>query len=451
MTTSETIATSTHPDDVTQEVPVVPGEQTESELHGAPRRRLWSKRNLIIAAVVVALAGAGLGYWLSSGSSPTSGFQVTTEVVKVTTGTMKQTVAASGTIEPTTTADLNFGASGKVTAVNVVAGQTVTAGQVLATVDSTALQDDVNSAQSSLTSAQAKQSSDEDDGATASQIDSDEASVTSAQTQLTTAQTSLADANLTSTIAGTVASVALTVGQEVTASGNSSAASDSTGGSNGAASTGLGNTSTSDASSSSSAQVVVISTGSYMVSTTVDDSQVGLVKTGDQAVITPSNSTTPVYGTVTSVGLVASTTSDVATFPVTIAVTGSPTGLYAGSTASISIIVKQINNAIQVPTAAISYAGGSATVTAVVNGAHVSKAVTTGEVSDGYTQITKGLSSGEKVQEQVIKFPGSTGTGRSLFGGSGTTGGRTFGGGGSFGGGAPGGFTRGSGGGGFGG
>ncbi len=335
---------------------------------------------------------------------------------------------------------------------NVVAGQKVTAGQVLATVDSTALQDDVNAAQASLTSAEAKQSSDDSDGASTSQIDSDEASVTSAQTQLTTAQTSLADANLTSTIAGTVASVDLTVGQEVTASGNSSSSGTSAGGSNSSASTGLGGASTSSASSSSSAQVVVISTDSYMVSTTVDDSQVGLVKTGDQAVITPSNSTTNVYGTVQSVGLVASTTSDVATFPVTIAVTGSPSGLYAGSTATISIIVKQINNAIQVPTAAISYSGGNATVTAVVNGAHVSKAVTTGEVSDGYTQITKGLSSGEKVQEQVVKFNGATGSGRSLFGGSGTTGGRTFPGGGSFPtGGAPGGFTRGSGGGGFGG
>ena len=38
-----------------------------------------------------------------------------------------------------------------------------------------------------------------------------------------------------------------------------------------------------------------------------------------------------------------------ATFPVTIAVTGSPSGLYAGSTATVSIIVQQINNVVEVP------------------------------------------------------------------------------------------------------
>ena len=46
----------------------------------------------------------------------------------VTTGTIQQTVASSGTIEPASQASLNFAVSGTVTAVNVKAGQTVTAG-----------------------------------------------------------------------------------------------------------------------------------------------------------------------------------------------------------------------------------------------------------------------------------------------------------------------------------
>jgi multidrug efflux pump subunit AcrA (membrane-fusion protein) len=181
----------------------------------------------------------------------------------------------------------------------------------------------------------------------------------------------------------------------------------------------------------------------------VDDTQVGEVKVGDQAVITPEGSTTDVYGTVTSVGLVASSTSTVAAFPVTIAVTGNPTGLYAGSTATVSIVTKEIANAIQVPTAAISYSGGKATVTEVVNGSNVVRSVTTGQVSDGDTQITSGLTSGDKVVERVVKFNASAaGGGRSLFGGTssgGSTGG--FPGGGR----AAGGTSGGAGGGGFGG
>jgi len=108
--------------------------------------------------------------------------------VSVTTGTIKQTVSASGTIEPAEQADLNFGVSGQVTAVNVKVGDVVTAGQALATVSTTALQADLDAAQATLASAEAKLSADESASASAATIDSDEASVTSAQSQLTSAR-----------------------------------------------------------------------------------------------------------------------------------------------------------------------------------------------------------------------------------------------------------------------
>ena len=110
---------------------------------------------------------------------------------------------------------------------------------------------------------------------------------------------------------------------------------------------------------------MVISTGDYVVDTTVDDTEVGQVKTGDQAVITPTGSSTEVYGTVASVGLIATESSDVATFPVVIDVTGSPSGLYPGATADVDIIVQQLNDVVEVPTAALNYTGGQASVTVV--------------------------------------------------------------------------------------
>ena len=379
---------------------------------------------VIVLVAIVLAAGAGIGIWLGTSGSASPPVSITTQVVDVTTGTMQQTVSTSGTVEPAQQDNLNFAVSGKVTAVDVTSGQTVTAGQVLATVDPSALQQLVDAAQASLSAAQARLSSDQADGAAASQIDSDEASVTSAQSALTTAETNLSDASLTSPIAGTVASLDLTVGQQVSGGGS---------GSNGSGASDAAATSDSSASSSS-AQVVVIATDSYSVTTTVDDTQVGEVKSGDQAVITPTGSTTNVYGTVSSVGLIASQSSDVAAFPVTIAVTGAPTGLYAGATATVSIIVEQIENAVQVPTAAISYSsGGNATVTLVQNGSDVSRVVTTGVVASGETQITSGLTSGDKVLERVVKFNGvAGGGGRSLFGGSGAGGftGGGFGGGG---------------------
>ena len=101
-----------------------------------------------------------------------------------------------------------------------------------------------------------------------------------------------------------------------------------------------------------------------------------------------------------------------ATFPVVIDVTGDPTGLYAGSTADVSIIVKQLNDVVEVPTAAISYStSGQATVTEVKGGKHVTVDVTVGQAAAGETQITSGVSAGDSIVERVVKFTGRAGTG----------------------------------------
>ena len=410
--------------DVTAEIQVVEGEEAIPD-SGTGHKRKWM---LIGAAVIIVLgAAAGLTLWLTGSSTPT-GLVVTTQVVKVTTGTIKQTVATSGTIEPASQASLNFAVSGTVDAVNVKAGQTVTTGQVLATVGTAALQADLDSAQAQLTSAEARLSSDQSSGASTAQIDSDQAAVTSAESSLTSAQTDLSDASLTSTISGTVASVSLTVGQQVTASGGGSGSSSLSGsagsssptGSTGAsglssaASSGASSGASSSSSSSSTAQVQVIGTNSYIVNTTVDDTEIGQIAVGDQATITPTGSTTPAYGTVASIGLIASESSNVATFPVVIDVTGTPSGLYAGSTADVAIIVKQLNNVVEVPTAAINYSsGGQTTVTQVKAGKDVTTSVTLGQAASGETQITGGVTSGDQVVERVVKFTGVPGGSRT--------------------------------------
>jgi len=400
----------------------------EGALPPEQRSRWRRHRAAIISVVVVVLAAAGgLAYWSTSGSSTPTGLVVTTSVVPVTIGTIQQTVTSSGTIEPASEANLNFAVTGTVTAVNVKAGQTVTSGQVLATVDTTALSEQVSAAEAQLASANARLAADQASAASTTQIDSDQAAVTSAESSLSNAQTALSDASLTSSISGTVASVNLTVGQQVTGSGSGAGAS-------GTGSSATGSSATGSGTGSTSAQIVVIGTNSYIVNTTVDDTEIGQITDGDQANIVPTGSSTTDYGTVASISLIGSQTSNVTTFPVVIDVTGNPAGLFAGSTAAVSIIVKQLNNVTEVPTAAISYnSSGQATVTQVVNGAHVVKSVTVGAAQSGETQITSGVTAGDKVVEQVISFRGTPGgTGGGLFGG---TGGRFGGTGGRFGGG----------------
>ena len=169
---------------------------------------------------------------------------------------------------------------------------------------------------------------------------------------------------------------------------------------------------------------MVIGTDSYIVNTTVDDTEIGQIADGDQVDITPTGSTTTVYGTVGSISLIGSQSSDVTTFPVVIDVTGNPTGLYAGATADVSIIVKQLNNVTEVPTAAISYdTSGQATVTEVVNGAPRRQGRDGRRgAENGETQITSGVTAGDKVLEQEITFKAPGGGGRRLFGGAGTGG-----------------------------
>ena len=438
---------------------------------GSKPRKWFTRRPAIVSAVVIVAVAVGLGIWLATSSSSASPLITTTTTVQtVSTGTITQTVAASGTVEPAQQASLNFAQSGRVTAVDVTAGQVVTAGQTLATIDDSSLAASLAQAQAQLANDQAQLTTDQDDGASSAQLASDQATIDVAQNQVTTAQSNLAEATLTSTIAGTVASVDLTVGQQVSGSSSSSGSgtgassssgtgtgtgtSGSSGGSSfsAAASSGTGtgtgssSSTSSSSSSSSTAQVVVVSTGSYIVNTSVDSTQVSQLKVGDQATITVSGSTTPIYGTVGSISLLATTSSGVASFPVVIDVTGSPSGVYGGSSATVSIITEELQDVVVVPTTAIHYSGNDTTVTVESGGQKVTRTVSIGAASGGDTQVTSGLSVGDKVYVTEVTFHGGLGAagGRSgLFGRTGTGGfggaGGGFGGGGFGGGGGVGG------------
>ena len=86
------------------------------------RRRRRTEATALIVGVLVVVAG--LGAWLGLRSNHKSGSASATTVVQqtatVTAGTIRQTVSASGTVEPTETDDLGSGVSGRVTTVGDV-------------------------------------------------------------------------------------------------------------------------------------------------------------------------------------------------------------------------------------------------------------------------------------------------------------------------------------------
>jgi membrane fusion protein, macrolide-specific efflux system len=396
-------------------------------------RRMITKRWLIVSAVVVVAAGVAVAGWAWTGSQS----ETTLRLGTASLDTIRQTVSATGTIEPAQQANLNFGVSGQVTAVPATVGQQVQSGQTLATVDAASLPSQLAQARAAVASNRAKVASDQASGASAAQVNADNAALASANAQLAVAQQNLSKATLTAPFAGTVAAVNLTVGQQVS-SGSSAGSGASSAGSAGASSggglTGTGGAGAAGASSTSAsnAQLVVISTGAYVVNASVDDTEVGQLKSGEQAVIVPNGSTGQIFGTVTSVGMVGSQSSGVATYPVIIDVTGSPAGLPIGASAQVSIIVKQLTNVVVVPRGAVHSDGGRSVVYEMDGVKQVAHPVTVGLSAGGQTQITDGLPAGTRIV--LPAAPTGTGSGGARRGG-GLGGGGGFGGGGLGGGG----------------
>jgi macrolide-specific efflux system membrane fusion protein len=144
------------------------------------------------------------------------------------------------------------------------------------------------------------------------------------------------------------------------------------------------------------------------------------IEVGDQVELSTTENSS-FFGTVAAIGLLPSTTSGAATYPVTVDVTGTPKDLYDGVSVTAEVVYKKIADAVAVPSLAISQSNGTSTVQKVVDGKPVATTVTTGIEDGGYTQIVSGLSSGDTVQVTMAR-PGA-GSSSTKSGSTGTTGG----------------------------
>jgi macrolide-specific efflux system membrane fusion protein len=403
-------------------------------------RRVWRRTNpwtkVASVAVVLALAGVGV-WWFGFRGDPASAAAPVTRTVQAATTTMEKTVSASGTVAPSVEEDVSFAVSGTVTSVPVTQGKTVTKGQVLATVGTLQLKADLLSAEADLASAKATLSDAQDasDG-----TDASDARIAAAQSQVDVAQAAVDSAQdaydastLKAPVAGLLTSVNVAVGDTVTGSSGSSSGSGGTsgsGGSGGSGASGFGGSSSSSTSSSSSAQFVIVGTDSWEVAVTVSDSDVANVKVGNQAEITIDDVADTIYGTVSEIGLLSTSSSGVAAYPVTIAVTPGQDTLHDGESADVSIIYSKRTDVLAVPSLAVSTGtDGASYVTKVdAEGKETKTVVKTGETANQMTEITSGLSEGDSVVLVSFTPGGGSGSGNTQRGQRGE-GGYGFGGG----------------------
>jgi macrolide-specific efflux system membrane fusion protein len=363
----------------------------------------WRRARVAALVVVTGVVAGGAYYWFGvRDGEPASAAEATSTTTSVAASltTMEKTVTGTGTLTPTVQESVSFEVSGTVTSVAVAAGQVVTVGQTLATVDTLTLDAELLAAKATLASAEAKLSDaqDEDDGTAAAQaqVASLEAQVALAQADVDDATEAMAGATLVSPVAGLVTAVDLLVGDVVTGTSGSSGSS-GTGASAGASGAGTGGTSTSTTSTATGA-FTIVGTDGWEVTTTVDDGDVALVAAGDQVEMTSDDLDDTVYGTVREVGLVSTSTSGVAAYPVVVDVTGSPDGLHDGVEVDVEIIYERRTDVLTVPTGAVTTTDGQSVVTQTgSDGAEVTTVVTLGDTSGRVVEILSGLAEGDEV------------------------------------------------------
>jgi macrolide-specific efflux system membrane fusion protein len=363
-------------------------------------------------------------------------------------GTVSETVAVSGALQPTRSWNLYFSTSGTVATVFVSAGQHVNQGQVLATLNTDPLRAQVSSAQAAITASEAKLSADQaklsagqakldadqakqdahpantpeqsaadsalitsdQNALTADQgaLTADEDAHTAAEQQLATAQANLAAATLRAPAATTVAQVNVAAGQNIGGGGGGGGGGAAQAGSASASASNQASTSgsTTSATTGGSNAAIILENGSLQALGQVSDSQIAQVHRGQQALVTPAGQTTAINGRVEAITPLPTSSGGVITYPVEIGWGGHRKDVFDGMSAQISIVVAKTSG-LTVPSSAVHTSGTQSWVT-VVHGAGsgngrarggqaTRQVIDVGPSGGGLTIVRSGLQAGDQV------------------------------------------------------
>ena len=314
-------------------------ERDEDEKIEATQKRARRRRRYITIAVVLLIIILVPVIFLA-----TRGLRmrrVTYQFRQVTQGNIALVVSATGPVQGTIY-NADFLATGRVSEIDVKLGQSVNAGQTLAKIDNTALEDALKQAQASLQ--QQKDFGTQD-------------AINVAQNQVNTAQHNLDNATLTAPHAGVVTAINGAVGGMTTGGG-----SGSSGGGGGSA----------------EGFIQIVDRSSLQVQANVNESDIGGVAVG-QAVSFTVNAygSRTFHGTVSAIAPLGQNASNVVTYPVTINVDMKSipgANVLPGMTASVTITIATHSNALLVPVDAINFAQASTQISSSERDAALSQA-----------------------------------------------------------------------------
>ena len=329
------------------------------------------------------------------------------ETYTVEPTSLSEIVTATGTMESVTSVDVGTQVTGIISNLMVDFNDEVTKGQLIAEIDKTVLQSELQSADATLASAKATYdytavNYERDKALYAEKLISDYEFQTSekdyevakmayqkSQADRVRAAKNLTYAEITSPIDGIVVSREVEVGQTVV-------------------------------SNMSVASLYVIADLDHMqVVGNVDEADIGQVKVGQNVSFTvdayPDDTFT---GTVTQVRISPTTTNNVVTYEVIVSTTNPEHKLIPGMTANLSIYTIELENAISVPLKALKFepmqdenetlpkpkplnnSNNTPSVWILRNNELVQTPVQLGMKNSIYQQITSGLQTGDKVALQ---------------------------------------------------
>ncbi len=361
------------------------------------------KRKKILIAAVVVIAAVVL--WLLL--RPSKGEGITLETAPTSRITIRNSVTATGTIEPVTEVEVGTQVSGIIDRLYVDYNDVVKAGQLIAEMDKVTLQAELESAQAELANCKAEYdyqtknyartkalhekalvSDQEYDDATYL-YEKSRAAYDQAKAAMVKVERNLGYATITSPIDGVVISRAVEEGQTVAAGFE---------------------TPTLFTIANDLTQMQVIAD--------VDEADIGQVTDGQRVEFTVDAYPDDTFeGTVEQVRLEATTESSVVTYEVVITAYNPDLKLKPGLTANVTIFTLEKENALAVPTKALRFVPdaellgevgvtiGSQATTApgkrevwIMHGKEMQpRLVTTGAASGDLTEITDGLSDGDTV------------------------------------------------------
>lgn len=353
--------------------------------------KLW-----IIAGILALLA---LIMWLLSGNKKKE--EVTFETVAAAPATIRNSITATGTIEPVTEVTVGTQVSGIVSKLYVDFNSIVKKGQIIAELDKTNLISQLNTAKANLQSNESNLkyqtanykryktlydkglvSADEFETAQLSYKQAKE-QYASSKEEVNRAETNLGYATITSPIDGVVLSKAVEEGQTV-------------------------------AASFSTPELFTIAQDltDMRVVADVDEADIGSVKEGDRVTFTVDAFPDDTFeGAVTQVRQEASTTNNVVTYEVVISAPNADLKLKPGLTANVTIYIAEISGVLCVPSKALRYTPtketignkkiqdtqGKNKVWTLEGDKIVAHSVSIGATDGTHTQILKGVESGTKV------------------------------------------------------